>query len=407
MLALVLLVGSIVLRATEAYARVSTLQVDKNDSGCSDNGSGTATRPFCSIGAAATQVTAGQTVRVSRGRYREQLWLASSGTATAPIKFIAERGETVRLTGGSDGSGVYTNGKAYVTVQGFTVSDTTGDGIVVSENSSHITVRGNRVTNAGQPLLGLTAKGIRVDRANDNVIANNTVDHNTDYGIYVVGNSTRNLVTGNRVYANARVYERAASGIRVHGAAGNTILRNVSHDNEDSGIELVTGASNNLVVNSIVYNNNDHGIDDTGRSPNNAVIGNVVYKSVTAGINFEGGATSGQIFNNIAVDNGLNSPRTHGNIRVDSTSTTGTTLDYNLLYLSSPGRNYVWGVGYDTLQQMQMASGQEAHAIEGHYVLGLARSRIEDQALRHRGPLAEGSGRSDDSTVQLQDEGAP
>ena len=45
MLALVLLVGSIVLRATEAYARVSTLQVDKNDPGCSDNGSGTATRP--------------------------------------------------------------------------------------------------------------------------------------------------------------------------------------------------------------------------------------------------------------------------------------------------------------------------------------------------------------------------
>jgi parallel beta-helix repeat protein len=288
--------------------------------------------------------------------------LSRSGTATSPIDFIAVPSATVTVTGATNG--FYTNGKAHVTIQGFTVAGTTEDGIVVSKNSSHITIRGNRVTNAGHPGSGQTARGIRVDIANDNVVADNTVDHNTDYGIYVVGGSTRNEITGNRVFSNARSWQRAASGIRIHSSAGNTISGNISHDNEDSGIELVTGSQNNLVVNNVVYDNGDHGIDDTGNSPNNRVIGNAVYNSVTAGIDFEGGATGSTAFNNIAVDNGINSPRTKGNLRVDSTSTMGTTLDYNIVYLSVPGRNYEWGIGYETLAQMQLSSGQEAHSIQ-------------------------------------------
>ena len=220
------------------------------------------------------------------GRDSERVSLSSSGTVAAPIDFTAVPGQNVTLTGGTNG--FYTNGKSYVTIQGFTVSGTTQDAIVVSRNSSHITVRGNRVTNAGQPVSGLTARGIRVDITNDNAIANNTVDHNTDYGIYVVGGSTRNEITGNRVFSNARSFERAASGIRIHDSAGNTISGNFSHDNEDSGIELVTGSPNNFVINNVVYNNGDHGIDNTGNSPNNSVIGNAVYNSMTSEINFEG-----------------------------------------------------------------------------------------------------------------------
>ena len=37
--------------------------------------------------------------------------------------------------------------------------------------------------------------------------------------------------------------------------------------------------------------------------------------------------------NNVSVDNGINSPRTVGNLRVDSTSITGATLDYDLVFL--------------------------------------------------------------------------
>ena len=95
---------------------------------------------------------------------------------------------------------------------------------------------------------------------------------------------------GNRVFANARVFERAASGIRLHSSPANTISSNVSHDNEDSGIEFVTGSNNNLVVNNVTYNNGDHGIDNL-TSTGQRVIANTVYKNVTAGINVEGTST--------------------------------------------------------------------------------------------------------------------
>ena len=51
-----------------------------------------------------------------------------------------------------------------------------------------------------------------------------------------------------------------------------------------------------------------------------------VHEAVAAGINLEGGSTGGQVFNNISVDNGVGSPRTKSDIRVDPTSTTGATV---------------------------------------------------------------------------------
>ena len=43
---------------------------------------------------------------------------------------------------------------------------------------------------------------------------------------------------------------------------GNVVSGNVTHDNEDSGIQLYTGGNNNLVTLNVTYNNGDHGIDN-------------------------------------------------------------------------------------------------------------------------------------------------
>jgi parallel beta-helix repeat protein len=348
------------LSVAAAAASASTLYVAKNDPNCSNSGSGTATQPFCSITPAAARVAAGETVQVSAGTYNEMVTVSSSGTASAPIRFTAVPGDTVTVTGGTNGFSI--SSRSYVTVEGFNVTATPKDGIVV-KNSTDITLRGNHVTKVGQPVSGSTAKGIRVDSSRDCLVVNNTVDHNTDYGIYLVG-SRQNEVLSNVSFANARGFQRAASGFRIHSSSDNTISGNVSHDNEDSGIELNTGASNNVVVNNVLYNDGDHGLDDTGTSPNNSIIGNVVYKNTTAGINIEGSSTGATIENNVSVDNAINSPRTTGNIRVDTDSTMGATLDYNVVYMSNGGRNYVWSLGYNTLAEMQMASGQEVHSTQ-------------------------------------------
>src|SRR5262249_40477338 len=140
---------------------------------------------------------------------------------------------------------------------------------------------------------------------------------------------------------------------------------NISHDNEDSGIQLYPGASNCLVFNNVCYHNGDHGIDNltvTGQR----IIGNSIFNNVTAGINVEGGSTGALPVNNHSVNNGINSPRTVGNIRVDSQSTSGTTIDYDLVFLSVANQTeIVWGsTSYASLAGFVTATGQEAHGIQ-------------------------------------------
>ena len=115
----------------------------------------------------------------------------------------------------------------------------------------------------------------------------------------------------------------------------------------------------------MVYRNGDHGIDVLS-SVGQLVVSNTVYRSVDSGIEVQGsgGAT---IRNNISVDNGINSPRTSGNIRiVDSGSASRTTLNRDLLYLSSGTIliDYV-GTKYSTLVAFRSATGQEQNGRQG------------------------------------------
>ena len=92
---------------------------------------------------------------------------------------------------------------------------------------------------------------------------------------------------------------------------GNTIIKNVVHDNEDSGIQFYPGGNNNVAADNLSYHNmgittvqlancdhpttgntsdcftGDHGIDDLAVT-GNQITGNTVYANTTAGINVEG-----------------------------------------------------------------------------------------------------------------------
>ena len=343
-----------------------TLYVDQGSPSCSDRGSGTAAQPFCTIAPAGSRVTAGQTVLVLSGTYRETVTVSRSGAPSAPIKFVAAHGSNVSVTGAPAGRsfGFYVNASKYVTVQGFRVTGTGADGIVVTSSSS-IVLRGNHISYAGKPAIGKLATGIRLEAVTDSVVAGNTVDHNTNYGIYLQSGSTRNLIVGNRVFRNARVIQRGASGIELLTSPGNTVSRNILHDNEDSGIGFLHGSNNNLVCDNVVYENGDHGIDNYD-STGQRIIANTVYKNATAGINVEAGSTGATIANNISVENGVASPRTHGDIRVESGSTSGTTMDYDLVFRSTPDTILVWNsVSYVSVAAFKSATGQEAHGRQG------------------------------------------
>jgi parallel beta-helix repeat protein len=346
--------------AAPATALSATFHVDENNANCSDGGSGSVSQPFCTISAAASRTTAGTTVLVHAGTYTEQV-TARSGASGSPVVFQAAPGEAVTIRGQK--YGFYASGKSWVTIEGFKITNTTSDGIHVSSGSKQVQIIGNIVVDAGEPVSGQTAKGISVTDASDVLVLGNIVQRNSNYGIYLV-NSTAVKILENETALNAKQISRAASGIRLHSSDGNTVSSNFTHDNEDSGIELVTGSGNNLVVNNVSYKNGDHGVDVLD-SPGNRIISNSVYDNVTAGINLEGGSTGGTLANNVSVDNGIGSARTRGNIRVDGTSTSGTTLDYDLVYLTTPDILLVWGsASYNSLAAFRAATGREPHGIE-------------------------------------------
>jgi len=339
----------------------STLYVDGSSASCSNSGSGTAAQPFCTISAAVPHAGAGQTVQVAGGTYTEDVKVSSSGSPGAPIAFTAAPGAAVTLTGKTDGF-TLTNA-SWVTVNGFQVTRTTSYGINVT-GGSHVTISANHVTFSGQPVQGQIAAGIRLSGVTSSLVSGNDSDRNSDYGIMLVGGSTGVEVRGNTTYANSRVYERATAGIRIYQSPGNIVDRNITHDNQDSGIECYPGANNTLVYDNVSYDNGDHGIDNL-TATGEVIVGNTVYGNVTAGINVEGGSTGATIADNISVDNGIGSPRTHSDIRVEQGSTAGTTMDYDLVHLTTPDTLLIWSsVSYKSLSAFQAASGQEAHGID-------------------------------------------
>ena len=120
----------------------------------------------------------------------------------------------------------------------------------------------------------------------------------------------------------------------------------------------------------MTYNNGDHGIDNYNVT-GGRVIGNTVYHNCTTGINVGGTSGNYVVENNIAVDNavypayrGISCSRRAGNIGVWDSAPATTTVDYNLVWLTTSGKNYVWaGTTYNSLSALQAASGQEAHGI--------------------------------------------
>ncbi len=341
-------------------AATVTFYVDKTNLACDDFGAGTTpSQPFCTITMGASVAVQGNTVRVLAGTYAEKVKPVNNGSIGNPITFSAAPGVTVTGDGSESGSAFRLTGFSYITIDGFTVTHTSDHGIYVS-GSDHITISNNRVSYAGNTVVGMERCGIYLTGTTDSTITRNITDHNSLDGIRLIKSSLRNTVSNNVSFANASGNSRSAEGIDVeNNSTSNTIIHNIVYANEDSGLNFYAGAlggsGSNLIIGNVSYGNGDHGIDSND-SPNNVIIGNTVDGNVTSGINLEGfvspgpGSSGATVINNIMVNNGycrLVDGTTFlgkvGNISVDALSIIGTTLDYNLYYLYSAGTQVAWG----------------------------------------------------------------
>lgn len=337
---------------------------------CSDKGPGTLANPWCTINKATQTMVAGETTEVMAGTYNEKATFKNSGAPDAPITLRAFTNSTPVIVN-SPGDAISASGKSYLVIEGLTIQDPGGKCVYISGRSG-ITVQGITCSGAGQPVSGQTRYGIQFSNTAGGVIANNATFNNTDAGIAVNGTASGITIRANTSYGNARGYARAAPGIDVRATGGGIVIeQNITHDNEDSGIQIYNGPVNTVVRNNLSYRNGDHGIDNLNAS-GTVVVGNTVYRSCTAGINFEGASTSNvAAYNNVSMDNGNGCPSysaSRGNLRADFSAYSSTTFDSNLVYQTNPDDFlYVWNsTGYASLASFQDVSGDEAHGIQAN-----------------------------------------
>jgi len=360
-----------------------TYYVDKTNGACTDVGTvGSFALPFCTIGRGAYLATAGQIVHVLHGTYAETVYPQYSGTAGNPITYLADPGVTVTGQPGTPTvaySAFAVSTKAYIVIDGFNITQTSSKGIYV-DTSNHITISNNHVTYAGaSSQFHPYEQGIYLKTTTYSTVIGNTVDHNTCIGIRLLNGSDYNTVSNNLSFSNYSVVETDAAGIEMTGASFNTVINNITYSNEDSGINVYVNSStgeqstDNLIIGNLSYENGDHGID-VNNSPYNTIVANTVHGNGTVGINMEGEASTGShhstVINNISAANGFTPPSGSfgGNLRVDANSTTGTTLDYNLVNRESALVQIEWGgITYVSLAAFRAAvPAQEVHGLEGN-----------------------------------------
>jgi parallel beta-helix repeat protein len=349
-------------------AASGSLYANSAAANCSDAGTGSSTQPYCSIIKAAQVASAGTTVFVTGGTYTgSAINPGTSGIAGSPITFAASPGVTI--SGGANAFAI--SGRSYIVIDGFTIASTSDWAISVS-SSSNITISNNTMSGAGHAVNGQTAGGVRLSGTTASLITHNRSDNNSDHGFMISSGSTNNMVSFNEASLNAEGWQRNANGIDVidTGSTGNTLLGNVVHDNEDSGLQFYPGANNGLAINNVSYNNGDHGIDDLNVT-GGRLIGNTIYHNCTSGINVEGTSGNYTIMNNVSVDNavypaykGIICGRRTGNIGIYDSAPASTMVDYNLVNLTTSGNMYVWNNNsYSSPTALFNTTGQEQHGI--------------------------------------------
>lgn len=212
-----------------ALAAPRTLTVDRASSSCSDvraRDAVSASAPWCSLAPASTSAQPGDTVSVRPGTYTGFRPLVS-GTPSAPIRFVASGPGVVLRPAPGSANAVLLVRVSRLTLDGFTVSGGSGQGVWI-EDADHLDlIRLRVVDNSGA--------GIALLRGHDVTVWRSTLTRNGRAGVLEYAGSsanqfTRNTITGNGKDGNA--YN--GDGIQLAGSS-TLVAHNLIRDNGDPG----------------------------------------------------------------------------------------------------------------------------------------------------------------------------
>ncbi|QMU75770.1 right-handed parallel beta-helix repeat-containing protein [Streptacidiphilus sp. PB12-B1b] len=312
----------------DSPALPSTLYVS-GISGCSNSGSGTQTQPYCTISAAAAVVQAGQTVLVAPGAYNESVDITGSGTASAPITFLADNW----LAADANWS------QADVEVGDFDTTRVSGAAFTLS-GAQHVVVRGF------QAYGGQSASGFLVENSSDV-----TLDQGSAFG----SNASAVHVTG------------TSSGVTVSRLSVQDF-----GDADGAGVQIDAGVTGAVVSTDTILRPDGvkGGAVLVSDAPGTVVTSNTMITNCSPGVVLAGASSGASVENNI-IETGTSTARTPGAckatadataINVAAGSTSGTTVDYNLVDPASGSSSlYAWaGTGYPDSASFASATAQGA-----------------------------------------------
>jgi parallel beta-helix repeat protein len=280
--------------------------------------------------------------------------------APGTFHYVLGEGLYVNLGGDNPGThqtlvglrhtGFLVDRRSWVTIDGFTITRTEGDGIDLNgaaflepPSSNNLTVTNNTVTFSH-------GRGIRVGGAANVLIGSNVVSDNRIDGIYLSGVNS-STIQDNEVF-------RSGGGIHLAGSPGNLLQRNNAHDNVfATGILLEKGSANNVSRQNFSWRNGSHGfhVSDTEGTRH---VGDVAWGN--AGRGFSVVRSTPSIFNSIGVNNGLAAGEY--DLFVDGSSfVSNSNIFWNRT--SQAPIKYA-GTTYATLAAFTAATGQDANSIQ-------------------------------------------
>jgi parallel beta-helix repeat protein len=366
-------VASLVLVPATAATAATTWYVDGSAASCTDAATGgTQATPFCTISAAAKKaVNPGDTVNVAPGTYREQVTVAGSGTAAAPITFTAS-GPGVVVVGTQDvsdpagwsptatsawsrpfavpsaprqvfvdGSRLTAASSATTTTNGSFFYDSVAKVLYVDLGSGnpgtgHTIEAGaqtygfNVAGRSGVVIDGFTTRrqnsaGVRVLSGSAVTVTGVTATESGVNGLLVDSSTSSDVLVG-----GCNVSGSASVGVRVVNSVGTTVRGCISHDNAFHGFALSASRGVRLEGNTAYGNavvggtSTAAGFDVNNASTDSVVVRNTAYGNQDSGIQVYNGSDRTVVARNASWGNGDHGLDTNKTLGVSYLSNTVT-----------------------------------------------------------------------------------
>ncbi len=265
----------------------------------SDSNPGTFNEPWKSVGKATTTSTAGDTVFIREGIYKEVVTFSNSGTVNNPIVITAFNKEIAIIDGNNNTAAIIYGNKNNIEIHKLNVRNGKSWGILF-ENDENIIINNCIINDVGR-------SAIRTISASNVAITNNSINNTTNFEDYDGG--IRSSYNHNIIIKGNKITNIDNYGILVEGSDSILIEDNYTFNTFHSGVAPVE--CKNLIVkdNTIVLAcNGGYGECLSVRNCNQFLVyhneihtsGNVEYGG--EGIDLSDGSRNGKLFNNYIHD---------------------------------------------------------------------------------------------------------